>query len=81
MPNRRVPAQKNLKTHSQTSGRPSIVQPATAVVALTDTLTAEERDTFLVESENVSFVNPHVAINFARTGRADRSRSWDSKQR
>jgi len=81
MPNARPAKRKRTKSHSQTAGRPSIVQPATAVVAPPDTLTAAERSDFLVETENVSFVNPHVAINLARTGIVSPERSYDTKTR
>jgi hypothetical protein len=81
MPNYRKRKRKPLKTQSQTAGRPSIVQPQGPTIVIDPDLTAAQRDAFIAgDSDLLSLVNPHVAINRARTGRADTGSSWDSKK-
>ena len=83
MPNRKPLPRKKFasRSHSQTAGRPSIVQPQGPTIVIDPELTAAQRNAFIAGDSNLlSLVNPHVAINRARTGRADTGSSWDSKK-
>ncbi len=73
---------KRTRTGSRTAGhaqRGNVVQPKAPLVQLSNELTAAQRQTFIVQSQNQHLTDINDCINFLQSGERDERPPYDTK--